>query len=188
MRLWKLLPVLALVFLIPEMARGATTDIVATEIGAYEASGHEWVEIFNRGSVSVGMAGWVFWEGETNHRLILKRGADMTLAPGEYAVITQDDVNFLADYPSVTAKIFDSSWGSLNESGEEIGLKDSAGAFGERFTYIAAASFSLERKDAGANNYSTTNWRQHPSGNTVGLVNYWAASENLEQGTGNSEQ
>ena len=165
--------VLALMIIIPELAQAATTDIIITEIGAYQASGHEWVEIFNRGSVVADITGWVFWEDETNHRLTLKRGADMTLAPGEYAVITQDDVNFLADYPSVTAKIFDSSWGSLNESGEEIGLKDSAGVFGERFTYIAAARFSLERKDANFVDYSAANWIQHPSGNTVGRENYW---------------
>lgn len=182
MRRWNLTPILILAAFIPEMAWGATSDIVITEIGAYEAGGHEWVEVFNRGAAAVDLTGWVFWEGETNHRLTLKRGADMALAPGEYAVITQDDVNFTADYPRVAAKIFDSSWGTINESGEELGLKDAGGVFGERFTYIAAANFSLERKDAGAADYSTANWREHPSGNTVGGENYWRTAPTSSPG------
>ncbi|MBU0596803.1 lamin tail domain-containing protein [Patescibacteria group bacterium] len=157
--------------------RGANTDIVINEIGAYEASGHEWIEIFNKGSNPVDLENWKFWEAETNHGLNLISGDDYIIEPGEYAIITQNDTNFLTDYPGVTGTILDSSWNTLNESGEEIGLKDSAGDFVEFFTYISATDFSLERKDANTADYTENNWVEHLDGNSVGRANYWSGGE-----------
>lgn len=149
------------------------TDIVINEIGAYEASGHEWVEIYNKGSAAVDLTDWKFWEAETNHGLSLIQGDDWILDPGEYAIITQNDVNFLADYPDVATAIFDSSWSSLNESGEEIGLKDAGGEFVEQFTYGSASDYSLERIDPDGLASNPDNWTEHPDSNTVGQQNYW---------------
>ena len=164
-------------FLFGRIARGANADIVINEIGAYEPSGHEWVEILNKGSAAVDMTGWEFWESDPNHGLSLVQGDDLVIGPGEYAVIVQNDANFRADYPNVTTTIFDSSWGTINESGEEIRIEDADGNFVEQFTYVAASNFSLERKDPSSVDYSANNWQEHPSGNTVGARNYWAVGD-----------
>jgi DNA/RNA endonuclease YhcR with UshA esterase domain len=148
----------------------ATSDIVINEIGAYEASGHEWVEIWNKGVEPVDMTGWKFFEDGTNHGL-LASSTDSVVGPGEYAAICQNDVIFLADHPGFGGSVFDSSWSSLNESGEEIGLKDSASEIVEIFTYIAAPNYSLERIDPLLNVYDASNWKEHVASNTVGFVN-----------------
>lgn len=158
-------------------ARAANTDIGITEIGAFEASGHEWIEIMNHGSSPVDLSGWKFWEGGTNHGLTLVQGASAALLPGAYAVIVQNDTNFFADYPTVTATVFDSSWGTLNESGEEVGLKDADGIIAELFSYIAAADFSLERMDPKKQDYTSANWKEHPDGRTPGAENFWNIAE-----------
>jgi len=178
---------LADVFVVTLAAFGAGNDIVITEIGAYEESGHEWVEIYNRGSATIDFNGWKFFENSTNHGLTLKRGSDSTIQSGEYAVITQDDENFIADYPAVLTKIFDSSWGTLNESGEEIGLKNASGTMMEQFTYIAAPNYSLERKDVMSDDYTAANWIEHANRNSVGHANN-AGIQGNDQGSDDNNQ
>lgn len=160
-------------FLFFSPARSDNANIIINEIAAYEQSGNEWVEIFNRGDDLVDLTGWKFWENNTNHALTLKQGNDFILDPGEFAVITQDDKNFLAEYPFVTSTVFDSSWSTLSEDGEDIGVKFGTGIndFVERFTYIGTDNFSLERRDPRLNDYTESNWVEHLSGNTVGMVN-----------------
>ncbi|MFH1286174.1 MAG: lamin tail domain-containing protein [Candidatus Magasanikbacteria bacterium] len=160
-------------FLFSSVTKSSSPDIVITEIGAFEPSSHEWLEIFNRGSVPIDLSDWKFWEAGTNHGLTLSQGTDSILEPGEYAVITQDNTNFFIDYPNVANTIFDSSWGTLNESGEEIGLKDETGTFVEQFTYTSASDYSLERIDSNSLDYSGSNWKEHPDSSTVGNQNYW---------------
>lgn len=157
-------------FVLHGVARAANSDIVINEIGAYESSDHEWIEIWNKGSEPVDLSEWKFWENSTNHGLSAG-AADSMVEPGEYAVISQNAGNFVLDYPGFGGTIFDSSWGSLNESGEEIGLKDADGNFVEKFIYITAPDFSLERKNPFLTAYDETNWQQHASGNSTGAIN-----------------
>jgi hypothetical protein len=119
---------------------------------------------------SVDLSSWKFWENNTNHALALKQGNDFVLEPGEFAIITQDDKKFLAEYPAITNTILDSSWTTLSEEGEEIGLKFGSGEndFVERFSYIASDNFSLERKDPSLNDYTENNWIEHVNGNSAG--------------------
>lgn len=163
--------VVAGAFLFTQTVTASTASIIITEIGAYEPSGQEWLEIYNNSASPVDMEGWVFWENDTNHKLTLVQGADTVLGSGEYAVITQKDDVFRETYPGVSTTIFDSSWGSLKESGELVGLKDVTGEFVEQFSYIAAPSFSLERINYDLADYSSANWQEHADGNTVGRHN-----------------
>jgi len=164
------------VFSPPVDAMGNT--IVINEIGAYEPAGHEWIEIVNVSNTSINIDGWILneWESEKpspNHKIFLSQGDDMIVDAGEYAIIAQNAEKFKVDYPIFSGTLFDSSWGTLNESGELISLKYANGIIIESFTYISAPNFSLERIDATTNDYSDANWKEHPSGNTVGRENYW---------------
>lgn len=159
-------------FFVISQVFSASTDIVITEVGAYESSNHEWIEIWNKGVEAVDLTGWKFWENGTNHNLVST--TDFILNGGEYGVIVQDGSQFILDYPFFTGPIFDSSWSSLNESGEEIGIKDSAGNMIEQFTYIAAPDFSLQRRDPFLTDYTAANWVQHIASNTVGRINFFA--------------
>jgi len=147
--------------------------IVITEIGAYEKSGYEWVEIFNFGNEPVDLTGWKFLEGGVNHRLSAST-TDSIVEAGEYAVIVQDEQKFKSQYPDFAGSIFDSSWGSLKESGEEIGLQDKDKNLIEQFIYLKATKFSLQRKDV-VDDYSSNNWQEHSDGNSVGKINSFAS-------------
>jgi len=148
----------------------ANTDIVVNEIGAYPTSTHEWVEIWNKGSDPVDLTGWKFWENSTNHGLMAST-TDSVVSSHEYAAICQDEGQFLADHPGFPGSVFDSSWTSLSEDGEEIGLKDSGGNFIEKFTYGPAHGNSLERVNPLLNDYTNDNWKASKVENTVGFVN-----------------
>ncbi len=165
----------------------ANSDIVITEIGAYEASGHEWIEIWNKGAEPLDITGWKFWEfnngssgGNGINHTINATGTDAILAPDEYAVIVDNATNFIFDYPFFTGSIFDSSF-SLVEGGEEIGIKDGEGNFVEQFTYISAPNFSLQRRDPFLMDYTNANWQQHSASNTVGSLNFFASTSSPQQ-------
>ncbi|MBI2038183.1 MAG: lamin tail domain-containing protein [Candidatus Magasanikbacteria bacterium] len=165
----------------------ANSDIVITEIGAYEPSGHEWIEIWNKGAEPLDITGWKFWEfnngnsgGNGINHAINATGTDAVLAPDEYAVIVDNAINFIFDYPFFTGSIFDSSF-SLVEYGEEIGIKDGEGNFVEQFTYIPAPNFSLQRRDPFLMDYTSANWQQHSASNTIGSLNFFASTSSPEQ-------
>jgi hypothetical protein len=98
-------------------------------------SGREWVEVQNTGSESINFSEWVFYENSSNHGLSSVQG-DETILPGGYAVIVDDVDLFLADWSNVTSiSIFDSSWSSLSNTGEELSLKDQDDTIVFSFTY-----------------------------------------------------
>jgi DNA/RNA endonuclease YhcR with UshA esterase domain len=155
----------------------ANTDVIFNEIGAYEPSGYEWIEIWNKGSEPVDMANWKLWEengASQNHKLTTST-TDSVIAPGEYGAIVQDAAQFISKYPNFFGSIFDSSF-TLNESGEEIGLIDANGNSVEKFTYIPATHFSLQRKDPNSADYTSVNWAEQSSGNTLGAINIFDIS------------
>ncbi|MFH1175593.1 MAG: lamin tail domain-containing protein [bacterium] len=134
--------------------------IVISKIAAFEKSGYEWIEIYNRSNEVVDTAGWKFYEDGTNHSWELAQGSDLILNPGESAVITQDKDKFLENNFGYAGKIIDSSWGSLKEAGEEIGLKNSSLEIVENFTFVACPDGVLERVDLNADNYTENNWKE----------------------------
>lgn len=162
--------ILAIFLSLPFLSFAANQDIAINEIGAFEPADYEWFEIFNRGGAAVDLTGWKFYENETNHGLIAFRG-DMILESGEYAIIANKGDKFAERYPNFSGTIIDSSWSNLNESGEAIALKAGDGTVIESFTYISAASYSLERANPFLADYTSANWQEHPSGNTAGFQN-----------------
>ena len=140
----------------------AASSITITEIAAYEKSNFEWIEIYNASSESIDITDWSFWENETNHSLNEYRG-DLVIEPGEYAVIADVAENVQTSYPDFTGTLIDSSWSSLKESGEEIGLKDAEGNFVEVFTYPSAPDVSLQKIQG--------EWVEGEVENTIGKPN-----------------
>ncbi len=168
----------------------AFAQVVISEIGAYGGTNEEWVEIANIGTEPIDLTGYRFWESTglegNNHTLSTTTNSNFILLPNTYAVIVQQEEGFRRTHPNFLGQIFDSSWGSLNEGGEEIGLKDATGAFVERFTYVSAPNRSLERDTLSLANYTGTNWHEHASGDTAGQQNS-ERSETSEEGNPASE-
>ncbi|MBT3538571.1 PKD domain-containing protein, partial [Candidatus Parcubacteria bacterium] len=175
------------VFLFYNFVYGENTDIIITEIcpTGCASSGHQWIEVYNKGEEQINLEDWIFWEGETNHSLSISEksvGQDFLIDPNEYAIIAQNDLYFFEDNLDVTSTVFDSSWGTLNKSGEEIGLKDGDGEFIEHFIYKALEQFSLERIDLENSPDDETNWKEHPEKNSVARKNYWSAEHTEDAG------
>ncbi len=169
-------------FFSPFTLHAQETPIVITEIGAYELTDHEWIEIFNRSSGSINLEGWKFVEGFTEskpdgikHSLSVHHGSFL-LAPSAYAIIAQKADIFLADHASTTVTILDSSWGTLKESGERVQLLDAEGVAQEDFIYLATPDTSLERIDSNIFDYTSANWTPHSTSNSAGRAN--SASDN----------
>lgn len=155
------------------IVRAEANAIIINEIAAFEAGDHEWIEIYNRGDIPVDLTGWKFFEDNTNHSLKIWQGGDLIIEAGEYAIIADVAENFIKDYPDFKGTIIDSSWTTLNEAGESLGLKDASGNLVETLTYLPAENYSLERIDFNLDDYSVNNWKEHPTGATPGQLNYW---------------
>jgi len=126
---------------------------------------HEWVEIYNNGTLAIEITKWKFYEGETNHA-IKNTTAETLLNPNSYAVIADNPDTFLADYPEFSGLLFDSSFISgLSNSGELLVLK--TGKDGEIIDSASYNStwggdgngFSLEKTDLNGPNVQE-NWNQ----------------------------
>jgi PKD repeat protein len=142
-------------------------NIVINEIAAFEPSGYEWIEIYNTTNSEIDLTDWRFIEGFSesdedgvSHKLNSFNG-DSAIKSKGYAIIAQDAEKFLGRYEiSSDIIVIDSSWGSLNEKGEKIALKDSDGNIIESFTYFPCPENSLERINPELKDYSADNWRE----------------------------
>jgi len=96
-------------------------------------SGREWIEVHNGTNESVNLADWSLRENDTDHALTLVQGS-ATLAAGEYAVIADNAVTFMSEWPDVEVTVFDSAF-SLTNTGEALALKDENGDIVDEVTY-----------------------------------------------------
>src|SRR3989344_1571356 len=84
--------------------------------------GREWIEIYNDADAPADFSSYKFFEGNTNHKLILFQG-DAKIGARGFAIIVSDPTRFKIDYPNFGGIIFDSSF-SLSNSGEILAIKD----------------------------------------------------------------
>jgi len=123
---------LAVLFFIPSVA---FANVIFTEV-MYDVpgtdTGREWVEFQNTGTQTIDLSGWKFFEANTNHSMTLSQGAGVP--PGGYAVIADVPSKFLADWPSYSGTLFDTTF-SLSNTGESLVLRDNTGADAASVTY-----------------------------------------------------
>lgn len=175
------------IFYLGVNCNATSSDIIINEIVAYESSDYEWIEIYNRGNSSVDLTDWKFVEGYTdskpdgvNHGLNIDSSkdaqGDFIIEPGEYAIIANKADQFKSAHTNFSGTIIDSSWSSLSEDGEKIGLKNYSGNFVEQFTYSSCPNSSLQRINVDSNT-----WKEHSSSDTAGKENTDFKSESSSQ-------
>lgn len=96
------------------------TEIMADPEGSDDS--REWIRILNNSSETIDLAGWKFYENETNHRL----SGDLILEAGQSAIIADNIDNYKLDYPEYSGPLIDSSF-SLKNTGEYLAIKDADG-------------------------------------------------------------
>lgn len=166
------------IFLYTNFVFSENYSIVFSEIcpTGCASSDYQWLEIYNNSDTEVDLESWIFFEQNTNHSLKispLSSVQNFKLAPSEYAIIVQNDQKFFEHYLDISVLVLDSSWGTLNKSGEEIALKDPQGNFIEKFIYQQIENNnSLERVNFNLLVSEDTNWLENPNGNSVGKQNF----------------
>jgi len=83
-------------------------------------SGREWVEILNTDGI-LNLSDYRFFENNVHHQMTVYLG-DEILENGGFAVIADEADTFLAEHPGFSGTLFDSSWSSLSNNGELIGI------------------------------------------------------------------
>jgi hypothetical protein len=133
---------------------------------------HEWIEVYNNGTVPLDITKLKFEESGTQHNIKNITGA--TLNPDSYCIIAENATQFLSDYPGYAGLLFDSAF-SLSNSGEELVLR--TGKDGEIMDTLFYSSmwggngFSLEKIDMNGPN-TQENWNSSAvEGGTPGLKN-----------------
>lgn len=116
------IPVILIIILISSVHSLIISEIHANPEG--NDKGREWIEIYNNGW-EVNLSGFRFYENDVKHRLKLIQG-NWILKKGEFAIIAENPEEFLKEY-DYTGTLLDSSWGSLKNSGEYIGIMDKEG-------------------------------------------------------------
>jgi hypothetical protein len=85
-------------------------------------AGREWLEVKNIGDQPLDLSKWFFFSDNTKHSL--KAINSSIVNAGEYAVICQNDLNFMKDWPNYNGLLFDSSWTDFSNKEETIALKN----------------------------------------------------------------
>ncbi len=136
----------------------AVADVVITEIMYNPASGdkrEDFIELYNRGSVSYNLEGWRFEDG------VSFTFPSVNLGPGKYLVVCGDQSRVRQIYGITNTVGNWSSTTSLDRGGERIRLLDQNDVEVEDFTYddrnpwpILADGYghSLERRNPGTDN------------------------------------
>lgn len=118
-----------------EIAAGASDAIVLNEINYHSRDNvdvGDWVELYNRGDVTMDVSDWLFKDEEDDHCFSIPRRT--TLAPGDFIVLCQDTSSLRARFPNCERMFGDFDFG-LSNGGECLRLFDTAGDLRDSLTY-----------------------------------------------------
>lgn len=166
------------IFLSSNFVFSENSSIIINEIcpTGCASSDFQWLEIYNSSDEQVNLESWIFFEQNSNHSLKISSSSlkqSFLLNSQEYAIICQNDEKLFELYPDLDVLVLDSSWSTLNKSGEEIGLKDSSGNFIEKFVYKKIENNkSLERINFDIGGEDQTNWAENPDSNSIARENF----------------
>ena len=159
------------------------TDIVINEImynhqptehAPYAGSDEEWIELFNRGTATVNLAGWTFSDG-----IDFTFPVGTTIAPDAYLVVARDAAALASNYPAIA--VVGNYSGKLSDRGETLLLEDGAGNPADVVHYYDrgwwpdladGGGSSLELRDPDADNASVSAWAASDEGTNAAWNTY----------------
>ncbi len=163
---------------LPANVFAAPQNILITEIMydfAGSDTGHEWVELWNGGSETVtiiggsGAGSWRFNDGANHTFFNTPARGSLTLAPGDFLIISSNTDTFLTDHPEFSGNLVKVSF-SLGNTNETLSLRIETN--GTPWSEVSYASTQ------GANgNGKTLEWNRETSA--------WSESANVGGSQGN---
>lgn len=164
----------------PTMTPTPTTPPIAEAVVINEVAwaGHsgytsdEWIELYNTGSSSVNLTGWKLYEAGGATLIITLSGS---IAGKGYFLIERDDNNTVSNIAADTVGSFVGS--GLNNSGEYLQLKDSAGVLKDEVNCAAGwfagqaspGYYTMERINPSVSGNTSTNWASNNGVTRTGL-------------------
>lgn len=144
--------------------------VIINEICPRGKSGGDWLELYNRGEVSVDVTGW-FLEDDSHQRFHLPAAS---LSAGEYLVVCRNGDDFRAVYPDVFTYFGDLPFG-LNKETDHIGLYARDGSYVNEVGYRLAPStdttFTYALALPGLETANSRNWVREAGLGTPGTAN-----------------
>src|SRR3989338_1733500 len=123
-----------ILFLIPAslFANVEITEIMYDVPGS--DTGREWIEV--RVDTETDISNWKLFESGVNHKLILAMGSP-TFPAGGFVVIAGNTEKFLADFPTFSGTLLDSSF-SLSNTGETLVMRNNTGTTTDSISYSSS--------------------------------------------------
>ena len=143
-------------------------DVVINEImyNTDEAQeSDDWIELYNSGSTTANLAGWILKDEDDDHEFILPEGA--VLEANGYVVLVKDLVQFQTVYPEIENIISEIGYGFSGNS-DQVRLFNSEGHVVDSVHYddeepwpieADGSGYSLELIDANTDNTLASSWR-----------------------------
>jgi CotH kinase protein/Lamin Tail Domain/Chitobiase/beta-hexosaminidase C-terminal domain/FlgD Ig-like domain/Divergent InlB B-repeat domain len=137
----------------------------------------DWVEIYNRSSLTIDISEWYFKDSNDDH--IFNFPLNTIMQPGQYMVLSRNSYAFSSLYPEVMNIVGDFDFG-LSSSGEKIRLFDSEGnvidsvIFGVSTPWPTEPNgngYTLSLLDPESNNDLAENWAASTLHGTPGTAN-----------------
>ncbi len=134
------------------VAAAGPDDLIITEIMYNTASPegdnyYEWVEIYNAGSTTVDLAGFIL-DDDDGSVLTATNITAGSIAPGGFAILYNAAVtatDFINSWSGVTLNAVPvTDWNALSNSGDQIGLWENATLYGTRFFTTAIDSVDYD--------------------------------------------
>ncbi len=154
--------------------------LLFSEVMISASRGGEWIELFNPDSSAVPLSGVRLYEG--NDTVALDPSKKFSVPARGYLLVAQDSARVRSAYPYIGCRMLDpSSWLTLNNDADTLGLCDSTGVELDRVGFEAGAwlgssvpdGISLERRNPSVSSDLASNWAlcRNPNGATPGFAN-----------------
>lgn len=141
-------------------------DVVINEIMYAPSTGEpEWVELYNRTDQAVNIKKWRFSDAASTATITTN---DIFIQPKDYIVLTQD--SSILNFYNVPVQIVRFNLPILNNTGDNVVLRDSLGILIDSLTYLSSwggntGGRSLERFSVDSSSTNQNNWA-----NSTGLL------------------
>lgn len=145
------------------VSAAVSDSLVINEIMYAPGTGwsQEWFEVYNRGLSTVNLANWK-WRDSSGSQVTITT-QNIQIPAGGFAVICQDSNAVKTIYPNNPGIYLQTSWLSLNNTGDHIYIYNSSGALIDEVAYSSSwgastGNKSLERISANGPSSQQSNW------------------------------